>query len=176
MESARAKAIVIGEDLGTVEPGFRDELAQAGVLSTRVVWFEDDPPERYPHQALAMVTTHDLPTLAGEWTGADGRELEALGRPRPQGAVEEVDHRLARLAGSAADAEGAAIAVHAHLGRSPAAVVLATLEDVVGATARPNLPGTTDERPNWSVALPLAVDDLPVPSSVLGAIAAGRAD
>ncbi len=62
LESRRARCIVIGEDLGTVEPGFRDRLAAAGVLSTRVAPFESSPPSAWPVQALAAVTTHDLPT------------------------------------------------------------------------------------------------------------------
>ncbi|MGK2948375.1 MAG: 4-alpha-glucanotransferase, partial [Acidimicrobiales bacterium] len=80
LESARAEAVVVGEDLGTVEPGFREALRETSVLSTRLVWFEDVPPESYPHEALAMVTTHDLPTIAGGATGADDAELAALDR------------------------------------------------------------------------------------------------
>uniref|UniRef100_UPI0022B9DE81 4-alpha-glucanotransferase n=1 Tax=Klebsiella pneumoniae TaxID=573 RepID=UPI0022B9DE81 len=66
----------IGEDLGTVEEGVRDDLAQIGVLSTRLVYFEDTPPSEWPSNVGGAVTTHDLPTIAGTWTGADA-ELRA---------------------------------------------------------------------------------------------------
>ena len=177
LESARAEAIVVGEDLGTVEPGFREELARTGILSTRVVWFEDDPPEAYPHQALGMVTTHDLPTLVGEWSGTDLAELVSLGRPTPREAAVAVHRRLSALLPHPAPTDAVALVddVHRRLGRSPAALVLATLEDVVGMAARPNVPGTTVERPNWSLALPVAIDDLPAAPSALVALAEGRA-
>ena len=177
MESARAAAVVVGEDLGTVEPAFRTELERTGILSTRLVWFEDDPPEAYPFQALGMVTTHDLPTLAGEWTGADEAELTALGRPTPADAISRVHDRLARLVHEPFGTDPAPVLaeVHHRLGASPAALVLATLEDVTGVVARPNVPGTTTERPNWSQALPLAIEDLPAAPPALQALAAGRA-
>jgi 4-alpha-glucanotransferase len=167
LESARAGAVVVGEDLGTVEAGFRDELAATGILSTRVVWFEHEPPESWPEAALAMVTTHDLPTLAGICSGAD--------------APEEMRHNLEHLVGPVAGqpVEEVAVAVHRHLGRSPAALAVATMEDVLGVAERPNVPGTTDaDRPNWSVALPVPLDDLDGHSGArrtLGALAAGRA-
>src|SRR5207244_5081737 len=65
LESERARAIIVGEDLGTVEAGVRERLAEQAILSYRVVWFEPEPPARYPELALAAVTTHDLPTIAG---------------------------------------------------------------------------------------------------------------
>ena len=168
LESARAGAIVVGEDLGTVERGLREELAERRLLSTKVVWFEHDPPERWPHLALAMATTHDLPTVAGLCTGAD--------------APAEMRESLERLVGPVDGRPPTEIAaeVHRHLGASPAAVALATMEDLLGVVDRPNVPGTTEEqRPNWSVALPTPVDELPTCSSVragLAALASGRAD
>ena len=71
VESQRAGAIVVGEDLGTVEEGVREMMAEQNVLSYRLLWFEDGPLSEYPEKALAAITTHDLPTLAGVWTGAD---------------------------------------------------------------------------------------------------------
>ncbi len=180
LESARAEAIVIGEDLGTVEAGFREELRSTGVLSTRLVWFEDAPPEHYPREALAMVTTHDLPTIAGVWTGADQAELEALGRPTPTAERGTLQRRLDSLIPLAADAPVGAVidAVHRRLAQSPAALTLATLEDLCEVPTRPNVPGTTTERPNWSLPLPLAVEDLTVDPQVsrhLSRLAEGRA-
>jgi 4-alpha-glucanotransferase len=181
LESARAGALVVGEDLGTVEDGFRDELRATDVLSTRLVWFEDDPPERYPREALAMVTTHDLPTITGVWTGADEAELEALGQPTPPDERSTLRRRLDALVHLPPDAPVSNVidAVHDRLGRSAAVLTLATLEDLCEVPTRPNVPGTTIERPNWSRALPLAVEDLiddgPVTDHARH-LAAGRAD
>ena len=165
MESARAGAVVVGEDLGTVEEGFRHELHETAVLSTRLVWFEDRPPGEYPQDALAMVTTHDLPTIAGASTGADDAELSSLGRTPPADATTALRRRLEALVGpspSRMDPTAVAGALHSRLARSSARMVLATLEDLCGVPLRPNVPGTTDdERPNWSQALPVLVDDLP---------------
>ena len=165
--AARAGAIVVCEDLGTVEVGLRDELRNRNLLSTKVVWFEDAPPEQWPEPALAMVTTHDLPTLAGMVDGTDA----------PPGMH---DH-LKQMIGPFADRAAADVSheVHRRLGASPAVLALATLEDVLGVEERPNQPGTTDaERPNWSRALPVLVDELPDDegaAAVLSALAAGRA-
>jgi 4-alpha-glucanotransferase len=166
LESARTGALVVGEDLGTVEDDFREELRSTQILSTRLVWFEDAAPEQYPAQSLGMVTTHDLPTVAGLWTGSDEAELEAVGRPSPPDATHGVRHRLAALSGldadhrDPADVPQAIEAVHARLGAGASVVVLATLEDLLAVEPRPNVPGTTDERPNWSLPLPAKVDEL----------------
>ncbi|MCC6417514.1 MAG: 4-alpha-glucanotransferase, partial [Gemmataceae bacterium] len=90
LESQRAGAFVVGEDLGTVEEGVREQLAASGVLSYRLVWFEDTPPAEYPAQALAAITTHDLPTVAGLWTRQDIRAQQERGlRPNAAG-LEEI--------------------------------------------------------------------------------------
>lgn len=167
LESARAGAVVVGEDLGTVEPTFRDQLRATGILSTRLVWFEPEPPEAWPPQALAMVTTHDLPTLAGLCSGADSPPAM---RARLEQLVGPVDGR---------SVQDVSVEVHQHLGRSPAALAVATLEDLLGVQERPNRPGTTTERPNWSVALPTPVDELPRHAGALATLAAladGRND
>lgn len=168
LESARAGAVVVGEDLGTVEHGFRDELRSTDVLSTRLVWFEDRPPSEYPREALAMVTTHDLPTIAGVWTGADDMELAALGRPTPPDEQGVLRRRLDTLVDLPPTAPVGAVvdAVHRRLAASPAALTLATLEDLCEVAHRPNVPGTTTERANWSVALPLTVDEIVADRSV----------
>ena len=79
LESDRAKAYIVGEDLGTVEENFRKQLKNSRVLSYRLIWFENVPPASFPKQALAAVTTHDLPTIAGLWTGSDLRAQRELG-------------------------------------------------------------------------------------------------
>ena len=83
----RAGAVIIGEDLGTVAPGVRRRLAAANVLSTRLAYFERRPPARWPRKAMAGITTHDLPTVAGTWTGADLPDQARAGvRARSAGA------------------------------------------------------------------------------------------
>ncbi|MFZ6002371.1 MAG: 4-alpha-glucanotransferase [Actinomycetota bacterium] len=182
LESARASALVVGEDLGTVEHGLREELRARGVLSTRLVWFEDDPPEHYPNEALAMVTTHDLPTIAGAWTGADEAELVSLGRPTPEAERRSLRSRLAQIAALPDGAPAGAVvdAVHRRLGCSSAALALATLEDLCEVAERPNIPGTmADQRPNWSRSLPLELEDLttdPTVTAHLRSLAEGRGD
>src|SRR4051812_33085550 len=79
LESHRAQAIVVGEDLGTVEAGVREAMAEHGILSYKLLWFEDDDPAQWPVEAMAAVTTHDLPTVAGLWTGADVDEQREHG-------------------------------------------------------------------------------------------------
>jgi 4-alpha-glucanotransferase len=152
LESVRAAAYVVGEDLGTVEPWVRDELTSRNVLSYRLLWFEEKPPEQYPAQALAAVTTHDLPTIVGAWTRADHGE-----------GVEVVRTRLADYIGLPDDTPGddVVLASYALLAEAPSAVVTATLEDAVGVVARPNMPGTTIES-NWSVPLPETLEELMV--------------
>ena len=79
LESHRAGAFIVGEDLGTVEPGVRQRLALRRMLSCRLLWFEDRPPAEYPELSMASVTTHDLPTIAGLWSGADEAAQRSIG-------------------------------------------------------------------------------------------------
>lgn len=163
LESHRAGAVVIGEDLGTVPPGVREELRRRNVLSTRLALFETSPPTRWPRKALAAVTTHDLPTIAGAWTGADLRDQQGAGLPPDAEGLSLVRRRLAAAAGVAAgaDLEEAAVALHRRLARSPAALVAATLEDALRVVERPNMPGTVaPARDNWSLALPAPLERL----------------
>jgi 4-alpha-glucanotransferase len=161
VESVRAGAVIVGEDLGTVETQVREALAAAGVLSYRLAWFEPEPPERYPWQALAAVTTHDLPTIAGAWTGSDDADQRAAGIEPDAGAMGALRQRLGDLTGHApetAAVEDVIVDVHTRLAAGPAALVAATLEDGLAVPERPNIPGTTVERPNWSLALPTPLE------------------
>jgi 4-alpha-glucanotransferase len=162
LESVRAGAWVVGEDLGTVEPRVREELARRDILSTRVMWFEDDPPARYPERAAAVVTTHDLPTIAGVWTGADAEDQQACGVEPDPGATAALKQRLRDQTGLPDDApvEEVIVATYARLAEAPSAVVLAGLEDALAVPWRPNLPGTVSERPNWARALPRPLEAL----------------
>jgi 4-alpha-glucanotransferase len=163
LESHRAGAIVIGEDLGTVPPGVRRELRRRRMLSTRLALFERVPPHRYPRAAMAGVTTHDLPTIAGAFTGADLDDQAASGvRPDPDG-LTLLRTRLMSAAGvdDEAGLDEVVLGLHAALAASPAALVVATLEDAMRVERRPNMPGTlAAQRPNWSVPLPVPVEDL----------------
>jgi 4-alpha-glucanotransferase len=175
VESVRAGAVVVGEDLGTVEPEVKAALAGAGVLSTRVAWFEDAPPEQYPAQALAMLTTHDLPTVAGVWSGDDAADQRAAGIEPDEAALERLKGKLIGLTGLGPEApvEELIVAAHARLASAPSALVAATLEDALALRLRPNLPGTLDERPNWKLALPLPLADVftdPLLARVAGAL------
>jgi 4-alpha-glucanotransferase len=164
LESHRARAIVVGEDLGTVEPGVREALDAHDILSYRLLWFERDDPEDWPVKSMAAVTTHDLPTVAGLWSGADvteqARYVEAP-RAELERGREELLGRLksADLEPSATPAE-AAEAAHRLLARAPSVLLAATLEDAVAEQQRPNLPGVV-ERPNWRLSLPVTVEELP---------------
>ena len=177
LESQRHGAVVIGEDLGTVPPGFRARLRRAGIAGMDVMWFERTrlsyrKPARWRRDAVAMTTTHDLPTVAGWWSGEDIRTRRALGLGN---ASEEEERRQDRLRlwraftapgaaqGASPPIDRPAAAVDAALGyvaQSPSPLMLAPLEDLLGLAAQPNLPGTIDEHPNWRRRLVPAAKDL----------------
>jgi len=176
LESVRHRATVIGEDLGTVPTGFRSRLRRRGLLSYVVLLFEDLPPARWPRQALAAVTTHDLPTVTGLWDGSDLRARRRSGLPASAAATLELVERLRQGGGPARDAESSAAVVHAHrrLAGSPCTLLAATLEDVAEVQERPNQPGSAGESPNWSLALPLPrerLQELPMARQLAGILA-----
>ena len=162
LESHRAGAVVVGEDLGTVEPGTREAMAAHRMLTYRVLWFEEDDPSRWPPTSMAAVTTHDLPTVGGLWTGRDLAEQERLGlRPNVR-RVAAVRQRLGDQGGvaeggSVSEAVGAAYRL---LARAPSLLSVASLDDALGETERPNMPGADGLRPNWSLALPATLEQL----------------
>ena len=163
LESHRAEAFVVGEDLGTVPPGVRPALTDRGILRYRVLWFEDEHPNDWDELALASVTTHDVATVAGVWTGADARMQTEIGIDSDAEWHAQLRERILQRTGVAEDADAAEVsrAVHGVLGRSPAAVVVAQLEDALAVEERPNVPGTQrDVRANWSLALPVPLDEL----------------
>ncbi len=164
LESHRARSIVVGEDLGTVEPGVREALAEHDMLSYRLLWFEEDDPAQWPVKALAAVTTHDLPTVAGLLSGSDVEE-QAHYTDEPRERLERGREQLLRRleAGGMRAADGpsaAAEAVYGLLGRAPCTLLSATLDDAVAETRRPNMPGVV-ARANWSLSLPVPLEDLP---------------
>ncbi|MEU2059361.1 4-alpha-glucanotransferase [Streptomyces sp. NPDC013455] len=196
LEATRAGALVIGEDLGTVEPGVREALQRRGVLGTSVLWFERDwdgdgrplPPERWRPDCLATATTHDLPPTAARLIGDHVGLRDRLGLLTRSAAEERAEATadaaewlallgsLGLLDSPAAgppgsDEEEEIRAVHRFLLRTPARLVGVWLPDGVGDRRPQNLPGTWDEYPNWR--LPIADrEGRPVPLEEL--VASGR--
>jgi 4-alpha-glucanotransferase len=145
------------------------------VLSYRLVWFEETAPEHYPARALGAVTTHDLPTIAGVWSGDDAADQRAAGVEPDEAALGRLRGKLVALTGLNGDApvDDVIVAVHRRLAAAPCALVAATLEDALALRRRPNLPGTNADRPNWSLGLPMplegALDD-PLVGRVIAAL------
>ena len=161
LESHRAGAYIVGEDLGTVEPGVRERLALRRILSCRLLWFEPEPPRSYPEMAMASVTTHDLPTIAGLWSGADIAAQHGIGLTVSQDA-ENLRGHFRDLLGLADDASAhdAIERAYCRLAEAPSRIVTATLEDAQAMPERPNMPGTVDQWPNWSQVLPQDIETM----------------
>jgi 4-alpha-glucanotransferase len=171
LEAHRAGAIVVGEDLGTVEEIVTETMHQRGVLSSAVLWFERDwdapgqphiPPQEWEPETMASISTHDLPTVAG-WLQderirvqadlglLDGSAEEAYAQAK---ADREALFDLLRDEGIPTD--DPVVALHAVIARAASRLVLSSPADAVGQLQQPNLPGTVDEYPNWRI--PLSVD------------------
>ena len=161
LEAWRAGAFVVGEDLGTVEPEFRAAMGRWGILSYRLLWFEDTPPREWPELALAAVTTHDLPTISGVWTGADVTARAAIGLDpvAESGAARLLRRRLEAVCGDV-PTEEAVVRAYEALATSPSLLVAATLDDALLVDERPNQPGVVDHWPNWSLALPEPLEQI----------------
>lgn len=169
LEAWRAGAVVVGEDLGTVAPGVREELADRGILGTSVLWFEQDdsgaplPPEGYRRSCMASVTTHDLPPTAGyvDLVHVDIRARlgQLTGDPHEErrGAAEEiarfVDVLRERGMPAGASPMDVSVGLHALLGAAPSRLLAVSVADLVGDRRPVNIPGTSDEYPNWRVPL-----------------------
>lgn len=192
LESARHRAVVLAEDLGTLPHDFPALLAAHGMASLRVLWFEREMPDgfRPPHfwqrLAAAMTSTHDLPTVAGWWQGRDLDWREKLGLAGDTPGVREHDRHLLwrafRDAGAVADSEPAthdgaraADAAASFLGRTASLLALLPLEDALAESEQPNLPGTTTEHPNWRRRLSSPVDTMLDRSDVAARLSALRA-
>lgn len=189
LESVRAGCVVIGEDLGTVTDEMRGVLHDYGLLSYRIVYFSKHwhgdhsfiAPSDYPAQSLVTVSTHDLPTFAGYWTGHDLELRDTLGLfPDPATrdrllSERELDRTrlLAALAhenlrpgtitdpGAARPAPELVAAVHRYAARARSAVMMVQMEDVLGELEQANVPGTVSEQPNWRRRLHLPLEEWP---------------
>ena len=162
LESVRARAYVVGEDLGTVEPEVRAELAFRRLLSYRVLWFEKGRPEAYPQYALATATTHDLPTIAGLWSGSDLEMQQRLRLAPNEAGTRQLRRSLAKLTGCSlrAPADDVVRRTYTALARAPSLLVTPTLDDALSAEDRPNMPGTIDEYPSWRIPLPRTLEQI----------------
>jgi 4-alpha-glucanotransferase len=174
LESERHACLVVGEDLGTVPPEMSHAMGERAVYSYRVLLFEKhgdgrfNRPDEYPRRAIATVTTHDLPTLLGYWSGNDIELRQRLALYPSDDMRLHVEHERARdrkalLAaldeerlkpGASDDSASAcssdlALAIHVYLARSTAALVVVQAEDLVGMAHPVNVPGTNDEHANW---------------------------
>jgi (1->4)-alpha-D-glucan 1-alpha-D-glucosylmutase len=165
-QSRRDRCLIVGEDLGTVPEGLRDAMMDRGILSYRLLYFERDrigfyAPSDYPAEALAAVGTHDLPTLPGWWHGDDialrdrlhlwpspeQRDDESRARERDRVAMIKALGDL--VDDDAVPEEPPITAIYRYLAKTPCRLLMVQLEDVLGQRAQLNVPGTTDEYPNW---------------------------
>jgi len=165
LESVRNRCLVVGEDLGTVPKGFRKALNERGIFSYEVLYFARGrggfrTPRQWPKDALGAVSTHDLPPLAGYWSGADidlrdslslfpDKALVARDRADRKAMRQELAVALRREGLPVKGAEVPVEAVHRFLARSASRLVMAQIEDMIGQVEPVNVPGTLDQHPNW---------------------------
>ena len=186
LEAQRAGAVVIGEDLGVVEPWVRDYLRERGVLGTSVVWFEKEGggwplrPEHYRDRALAAVNIHDLPPTLGYIRGIQTTLRSELGlltddietvRAGDRLELEQVSARLLEygcIDGAEPSEREIVEGLYRYVAKTPSKMVVASLVDAVGDVRPQNMPGTgADQYPNWCVPLcdsdgdEVAIEDLP---------------
>ncbi|MBO9545813.1 4-alpha-glucanotransferase [Caulobacter sp.] len=174
LESHRAGAVVIGEDLGVVPPGLRERLAERGLLGMRVLPFERQadgafiPPGEWDALAVAMTSTHDLAPVAGWWRGRDiewrgqlgaagDRDAETAARAKDRQALWAAARDADPTTGSQPATVAPDAAVDAALtmvARTPCDLALIPIEDLAGLDEAPNLPGVVDGHPNWRRRLP----------------------
>ncbi len=160
LESQRAGAFIVGEDLGTTEKLVQREMAKHAMLSYRVLWFEKDDPSTYPPLSLAAVTTHDLPTIAGLWSRSDLEDQMAAQTKPSIDAAHAMRQHLRDAAGVSDDMPTNEVIANVYclIAQAPSKVRLATLEDALAVHQRPNMPGAAGDWPNWSRRLPQSIE------------------
>ncbi len=174
LESMRARCLVVGEALGTLEPGMLETLAARNVIAYNLVLSGPRRARNLPRRSMGAVTTHDMPTLAGLIGDTNLPYLRSIGVV-PEGAYDtlvggEAETRRAirdRLRAerlpplSKIDPVGDAIrGMYTFLARTPSMLTCVALDDALAAVERPNVPGTVDEHPNWRVPLPVPVEGM----------------
>jgi len=167
-ESVAQRCVVIGEDLGTVPEGFREEMADWGIWSYQVMMFERDDHGRfrdvdhYAPNALVTFNTHDLSTYAGWRSFGDLKLKRSLGID-PGESDEARWHALSMLNDilrhHGIDRHDLN-AVVGFLARTKSRLLTVSLEDLLGVVDQPNIPGTVNEHPNWRQRLPLTLDKI----------------
>ncbi len=179
LEAHRHNAIIIGEDLGTIPPGFRDSMVEAGVYGMRILWFERagrrfKAPGIWDVAAAAMTSTHDLPTVAGWWRGTDIESRAQAGlvkdvapeQHRRANERRSLWHSFRRAKAATGDEprpDEAARAVDAaikYVAEAASEIALLPLEDALALEEQPNVPGTIDEFPNWRRRYPSDASEL----------------
>lgn len=191
LESVRREFVVIGEDLGTVPDYVRETLQKSGMLSYRLFYFEQDRngrfrrPDEYPRQALVSATTHDLPTLAGFWQNADieaRRKAGVISGDESRRAMDERTEekqkilnllKQLRLVPDWFPADARAVkeltpelhnAIVGFLAATPSQLFVLNQEDLFKDTEQQNLPGTTEEHPNWRHKMKYSLEELGTPA------------
>jgi len=171
-QAVRAGALAIGEDLGTVDPWIRAYLADHGILGTSMLWFAREPdgtplrPGHWRRGCMATVGTHDVPPVTAFLTGEQVTVRARLGLLK---LPEDVERSNAELmisrwrdvlaaegliaAGARAGPAGFTVALYSYLAKTPAQLISVSLADAVGDHRAQNIPGTSDEYPNWRVPL-----------------------
>jgi 4-alpha-glucanotransferase len=178
LESHRNRCMVIGEDLGTLPEGFQAAMRSAGLLSYCLLFFERDPdgrfrsPQEYPMDALAAITTHDLPTLWGYWdcedidarasvgafAGPADTERDRDARRRERAGLVDAFRREG-LVGPDQGADSVPFeATLRFIARTPCRILMVGFEDLLGVREQANLPGTVHEYPNWRRKLPMTLE------------------
>lgn len=168
LESQRGRFMVIGEDLGTVTGEIRAMLDQFGILGYRLLYFERDgeeyrKPESYPEQAVAAVTTHDLPTLAGFSLGADieaRREAKLVGERDYERQITARRLDKERLEEALLEYGGGAVAALRYLAATPSRILMINQEELTDEPLQLNLPGSTAEYPNWRRKMRVKIESL----------------
>ncbi|WP_305989448.1 4-alpha-glucanotransferase [Roseibium sp. MMSF_3544] len=166
IEAHHAGCVVVGEDLGLVPDGFRDALAVRGIYGYSVLQYEKEADETFRDpshlrgQSLACFATHDTPTLHGFCTGRDIDWWQRLGWLDADNADRLRHEREGAVAALVPEGEDPATAIHSRLANSPAAMTSVQLDDILGETEAQNLPGTTDEHPNWRRISAVSLEDL----------------
>lgn len=174
IESHQRRAVVLGEDLGTIPEGFSEALSSNAILGMRVLWFEREggfgaytQPRTWTPGAAAMTGTHDLPTVAGWWAGRDLEWRHKLGlfmdtaHDANENSARHADRaglwHAMQVSGAAQgdppppNAPAAVVdAAIRHVATASSALLILPIEDALGSLDQPNLPGTMDDaHPNW---------------------------
>lgn len=198
LESVRANALIVGEDLGTVPPEVPPALRRWGVFSSKVMYFEADltagrfkPPREYPVLALTTANTHDMPTIAAFWRESDIDLRARIGAIPTRRAVREArrERGLAREALAttlveeglwpAADEPMSDLALreaaHAFLRRTPSWLVGLSLDDLTGEVEPVNLPGVApDQWSSWTRRMKVSVEEMTTSADVRRALGVER--